>query len=85
MSRDKLYNKLIENGIFGRRYFYPLISHCPTYRGALSAAPENLPVAERISSEVLCLPLYPDLQFSEVKAICDIIKDDLSTSARYVS
>ena len=83
--RDEVYERLKQSGYFGRRYFYPLITHFPTYRGALSAAPENLPVAERISSEVICLPLYSDLQVSELNAIFDIIRDVLNTSKRHVS
>jgi len=76
--RDMVYERLKQSGYFGRRYFYPLISHFPAYRGQPSAAPENLPVAERISSEVICLPLYPDLLVSEVNAICEIIKEVLA-------
>ncbi|MDZ7821444.1 MAG: DegT/DnrJ/EryC1/StrS family aminotransferase [Candidatus Marinimicrobia bacterium] len=45
-SRDRLYFYLRENGIYGRRYFYPLISHFPVYRDLPSARPENLPGAE---------------------------------------
>jgi len=60
-SRDEFYNKLKEFNIFTRRYFYPLISNIPTYRGLDSAKPENLPVANRIAQEVLCLPLYSEI------------------------
>lgn len=60
-SRDEVYNKLKEYNIFTRRYFYPLISNIPTYRGLDSAKPENLPVANRIAQDVLCLPLYTEI------------------------
>lgn len=76
--RDQIFKRLKLYGYFGRRYFYPLISHFPTYRGLPSAAPENLPVAERISREVICLPLYPDLPTVEADAICDIIQEGLA-------
>jgi len=76
--RDMVYERLKQSGYFGRRYFYPLISHFPTDRGLNSAAPENLPVAELISGEVICLPLYPDLQVSDVNAICEIISESLT-------
>ncbi len=76
-KRDEVYERLKQSGYFGRRYFYPLISHFPTYRGALSAAPKNLPVAERISSEVICLPLYSELLISDVDTICDIVRNVL--------
>ncbi len=74
--RDKLYSILKENNIFARRYFYPLISEFPTYRGLPSANPDNLPVAEKISKQVICLPIYPDLAIESVKEICGIIKKE---------
>jgi dTDP-4-amino-4,6-dideoxygalactose transaminase len=60
-SRDELYEFLKSHGIYGRRYFYPLISQFPTYRGIESANPARLPVSEKITKEVICLPIYPDL------------------------
>lgn len=73
ISRDALYNKLKVNGIYSRRYFYPLCSDFPTYRGLPSAAPSNLPVATKIAQQVLCLPMYADLSLSDVDRICDVI------------
>lgn len=61
-SRDDLYEQLKESNIYARRYFYPLISHFPVYRGLDSANPSNLPIAEEIADEVICLPIYPDLE-----------------------
>ncbi len=74
-NRDELYNFLKENDIYGRRYFYPLISHFPTYKGLTSSKPENLPNAERISQEVICLPIYPSMDIRIAKGICDLIKE----------
>lgn len=75
MTRDELYFKMQEKGIFGRRYFYPLISTFSTYRGLPSAAPENLPVATRIANEVICLPMHHGLSEGDVeRVLCCIIK-----------
>ena len=74
-NRDALYEKLKENGIFGRRYFYPLISDFPMYRGLPSAAPSNLPIARKTSEEVICLPIYPELSHDSQDKIIDIIHD----------
>ena len=74
VSRDELYFKLRDNKIFARRYFYPLISDFPTYRGLSSAQAENLPVANRVSNEIICLPIYAELAISSVKEISSIIK-----------
>ena len=73
LSRDALYNLLCENGIHGRRYFYPLISDFPMYRGFHSADRVNLPVAVSVAEQVLCLPIYPDLGQSDQNRLCDLI------------
>jgi len=73
-SRDGVYDDLKNQNIFTRRYFYPLISQFPTYRGLDSARPDNLPVAEDITLKILCLPVYPELTKPEVKKIIRIIK-----------
>jgi dTDP-4-amino-4,6-dideoxygalactose transaminase len=74
MSRDALYQKLHDNGIHARRYFYPLISDFPMYRGMPSAAPENLPVAMRVAEQVICLPIYPGLSDQQVDFILGLLK-----------
>lgn len=61
LSRDALYDKLKEQGIYARRYFYPLITDFPMYRGLPSAARANLIVAAKAAEQVLCLPIYPSL------------------------
>ena len=73
LDRDGLYDRLRANGIYARRYFYPLISDFPMYRGLSSAAPANLPVARRIAEQVVCLPIYPDLKDESVGRVVDII------------
>ncbi len=60
-SRDEVYFSLQEENIFGRRYFYPLISDFPMYNSLASATMENLPVASKMARQVICLPIYPDL------------------------
>lgn len=74
MSRDCIYQKLKVKGINGRRYFYPLISDFPTYRGLASAKKSNLPVAGRLTDQVICLPLYPDLKIDAIDKICNVIE-----------
>ena len=73
LTRDELYRHLKEREIHPRRYFYPLISDFPMYRGIPSAQRENLPVAAQIASSVLCLPLYSTLADEDVHRICNII------------
>ena len=73
LSRDVLNQKLKDSGINPRRYFYPLISEFPMYRGLPSAHRENLPLALAASSQVLCLPIYPNLEISSVEEITNFI------------
>ena len=62
ISRDDLYQELKDRGINLRRYFYPLISEFPMYRGFPSANRDNLPLAIKAARQVLCFPIYPDLE-----------------------
>ncbi|MDD5638828.1 MAG: DegT/DnrJ/EryC1/StrS family aminotransferase [Candidatus Pacebacteria bacterium] len=75
ITRDELYNKLKQHNIFSRRYFYPLISQFPIYSGLESAQLGRMPVAERVTEQVLCLPLYSDLSRGEVTKIVRYIKE----------
>jgi len=74
LSRDELYFNLRENNIFGRRYFYPLISQFSPYKHLPSANERNLPIAEKTTKEVICLPIYAELELSIIDKITEIIK-----------
>jgi dTDP-4-amino-4,6-dideoxygalactose transaminase len=78
LSRDALYQRLKDQGIHGRRYFYPLISDFPMYRGLPSAQRSNLPVAASAADRVLCLPIYPALQPEEQQRVIDAIRGGLT-------
>jgi dTDP-4-amino-4,6-dideoxygalactose transaminase len=80
MSRDALYERLREKDVFARRYFYPLISSFPMYRGLPSAAAENLPVAARLASQIICLPIYPDLSDVDVHRVAALIAEAAATA-----
>lgn len=73
LSRDALYEKLRENGVYARRYFYPLISDMPMYRGLPSAALGNLPQAKQMAEQVLCLPIYPALDQKDQERVINLI------------
>lgn len=73
ISRDALYDRLRQQGIYSRRYFYPLISSFSMYRGLLSAQAENLPVATEIAERVLCLPIYPALAEEDQRRVIDVV------------
>ena len=75
LTRDGLYEKLKENGIYARRYFYPLITDFPMYRGLISAASTNVAIAAKFSRQVLCLPIYPKLLQNFQLEIINLIKN----------
>ena len=75
-GRDELFERLLENNIVSRKYFYPLCSDFPTYRGLASAAPSNLPVAVKTAANILCLPMYAELMQEKQLEIINIIKKE---------
>jgi len=75
MSRDDLFDVFRRCNILTRKYFYPLITHAPCYSALPSAAPSNLPVAERVASQVLCLPMNGTLEPEIVRRISCLISE----------
>lgn len=73
ISRDALYDKLKAHGYHARRYFFPLISDFPMYRGLPSARRDNLAVAAAMAERVLCLPIFPALEDGTVRAIAEVL------------
>ena len=69
MTRDELFFKMAEKNVLSRRYFYPLISNFPTYRGLPSSTKENLPLANKMADEVLCLPMHHALTEKDMNRI----------------
>jgi len=76
-ERDRVYAELLKNGIKSRKYFYPLTTEFDYFKnkGVNLTEKYNLKVALDISRRVLCLPLYPDLEISDVDNIVSIIKE----------
>lgn len=72
MSRDALYEALKQENIFTRKYFYPLIPRYECYQKDYAA--DSYPVAERVSKQVLTLPLYFDLKPEQISFITNTIR-----------
>lgn len=75
LSRDALYEKLKEHGIYARRYFYPLISDFPMYKSLPSSTAETLKEAQASAASVLCLPIFPALTPADQNKILYTIKN----------
>lgn len=69
-TRNEVFEKLKDNNIFARKYFYQLTSQFDCYHGRYNNA---TPVALHISKRVLTLPLYADLCLKDVDTICRVI------------
>lgn len=74
-TRNEIYQKLEQNGIYARKYFYPLTNEFECFRGLFDSG--NTPVAHYISKRVLTLPLYADLSEENVDRICSIIRREV--------
>ena len=75
ISRDALYEKMKANNVLGRRYFYPLITDFDPYKDIPSANPANLPVANKIANQVICLPMHHALSDEDVKRVIDCVRN----------
>ena len=72
MTRDGVFEKLKDNDIVARKYFYPLTNSFECYKDRYDV--DETPVAKYIAERVLTLPLYADLALEDVDRICEIIK-----------
>ncbi len=72
-SRDAVDEVLKRNGIYARKYFYPITSSYECYNKMYS--PEDTPIAEELSEKVLTLPMYADLELEKVDFICELIAE----------
>lgn len=75
LTRNQLYELLKSKEVYSRRYFYPLISDFPMYRGYSSSKPENLTIAKNAAEKVLCLPIYPGLKSEQIENIAQLIRN----------
>ena len=73
ISRDALYEKMKANNVLGRRYFYPLITDFDPYKNIPSANPANLPVANKIANQVICLPMHHELSEEDIMRVVECI------------
>ena len=68
-TRDEIDERLRENDIIARKYFYPITNSFDCYDYDVN----ETPIALDISKKVLTVPMYAGLTVEEVDKICDII------------
>lgn len=71
-GRDELYDHLKSNKIISRKYFYPLASDYPAFERYKT---HNLPVAENIAENILCIPLFHDITTNQIETVVYTIKE----------
>ncbi len=74
-TRDEVFEKLKNENIVARKYFYPLINDYECYKDYDFYGKEKTPIANYVADRVLTLPLYADLSMEEVDRICKIISE----------
>lgn len=72
--RDDLQRHLSEKGISSGIH-YPTPIHLQPVFAHLGYSEGDFPVAEKASKEILSLPMYPELEESQIKYVCDAIKE----------
>lgn len=70
-GRDDIFLELENNGIYARKYFYPLTSEYDCYSSIFNV--EDTPNAYRVSREILTLPMFAGLELAQIDRICDIV------------
>jgi dTDP-4-amino-4,6-dideoxygalactose transaminase len=63
----KTLEKLAEENIFPRRYFYPALHNLDVFESIA------LPIAESVASRIVCMPLYDKLSRADIENICNLI------------
>ena len=64
LSRDSLYEEFIKENIFPKKYFYPLLTEFEIYKN-FKKDDQKLTIAENAAKNILCLPIYPELEEKE--------------------
>lgn len=75
MTRDELYGKMKTKGVFGRRYFYPLITDYEPYRNCPSVTSGSFLSANRLADTVICLPIYQGFGEKEIESVINVVVD----------
>jgi perosamine synthetase len=81
IDRAQFIAELQHRGIGTSVHWLPLHMH-PYYRETYGYAPQDLPTACSLYSEIITLPLYPDMSEGDVAYVCDSIRDIVTRNLR---
>lgn len=68
-TRDEVVDRMNKDGIFPRKYFYPLTSEYSCF-GYLGNSVQETPVSFKASRSIMTLPMYADLSTDDVDRVC---------------
>lgn len=71
LTRDELFDKLKDNNVFARKYFYPIVNEFNCYKNIYDS--NETPIAKYVSDRVITLPIYGDIDLEVVREVCKII------------
>jgi dTDP-4-amino-4,6-dideoxygalactose transaminase len=74
IGRDALLDVLTAENVRARRYFFPGVHRMEPYRRLFPDAGRHLPVTERLTGELLCLPTGTAVGSADVAAVCGLIR-----------
>ena len=74
LNRDELYEKLKDNNIYSRKYFYPLTSDQACFKNKYKN--ENLDCARELAKEIIVLPFYEKMEYGTIQEIIRIVQFD---------
>lgn len=72
LSRDGLFTALIAENIMPRKYFYPPLHWHEAYADYRAV---SLPITERVSNRILCLPFYSEMSSDTLDGLCTAIEN----------
>jgi len=78
--RDELRRHLRQRGI-GTEIYYPLPLHLQEAYRSFGCQEGDLPIAERLATQVLSIPVYPDLTAQQLDRVADAILEFMHTDA----
>ncbi len=76
-NRDQIQTQLSSDGV-PTAVYYPLPMHLQPAYAQYGDGPGSLPISEKLSSEVVSLPMNPYWQPSDVEAVCSSLLNALS-------
>jgi dTDP-4-amino-4,6-dideoxygalactose transaminase len=74
ITRDEVCSELSGRGI-GSMCYYPVPMHLQPAFAHLGYHKGDLPVTESVASQVISLPMYPELQEWQVKVVCSALEE----------